>query len=262
MTKIYMNLALGIVFVGGLIATESISAKNYVLMIHGRGPKVGCGVKTSKSLGRFASTVTPSGWTKRYVYWDSTQSPNSTGSCRGQTVIYSAIKTYCGGSNSCVIQCHSAGCMAMDRYFRNGSPRRNIRWVVFAGSASGGSEMADLKLWNNKYPIDSALKTGSARSWNHNASPVSLYHFAGYKGNLMSWRLPGEDDGAVAFHSGCGYAAKRSETTCSSGRSKWTRHYYRAYSSLGASSSKKAYNKNHGDLVALAAKGLKKLLGQ
>lgn len=258
----YLQLALGVAFVGTLVAADSIAAKNYVLMIHGRGAKVACGVKTSRGAGRFPSTVTPSGWTKRWVYWDSTRSPNTTGSCRAQTVIYSAIKTYCGGSNSCVIQCHSAGCMAMDRYFRNGSARRNLRWVVFAGSASGGSEMADLKLWHSKYPIDEALKTGNARSWNHNSSPVSLYHFAGYKGNVFSWRLPGEDDGAVAFHSGCGYAAKRSETTCSSGRSKWTRHYYRAYSSLNANSSKKAYYKNHSDLVPLAAKGLKKLLGQ
>ena len=111
------------------------------------------------------------------------------------------------------IVCHSAGCYATDYFlskygFVTDSYDVNISYTLAAASASGGSELADLAFWESNSMV-AALKTGTARSFNHNVSGgVASYHVAGFVGDwYASWRLAGEDDGAVAFHTTCGKSA-------------------------------------------------------
>jgi len=145
-----------------------------------------------------------------------------------------ALDTYCTGANWCFIACHSAGCAqvgyALDRYgVRADVETWNIYWVAAAGSAAGGSEVADLKLWSTHFPIDEDLKTAAMRGdlYNHdNTAGVTHFMFAGagysdaHPGyDAFGAKLPGNDDDAVAYHSSCGInnsAYYAEDTWCSS----------------------------------------------
>lgn len=132
--------------------------------------------------------------------------------------IREALDTYCTGENWCYIACHSAGCAqvgyALDLYGVTGDVESwNIYWVAAAGSAAGGSEVADLKLWSNHHPIDEDLKTIAMRNSYDHDDTAGVTHYmlagAGYSDayvelNAFSAQLPGSDDAAVAYHSSCG----------------------------------------------------------
>jgi hypothetical protein len=102
-------------------------------------------------------------------------------------------------------------------------------WVarsVAAASAEGGSEMADTgATWYGgvmgnlagvtTWPVDTSLRTPNARSFTHNFAGSPTYHGGGYNSDpeagligsgVAAWTLPGEDDGAVAYHSTLGKA--------------------------------------------------------
>lgn len=97
---------------------------------------------------------------------------------------------------------------------------------VAAASAEGGSELADtgatwiggvmgsivgMKIW----PVDNSLRTSVARSFTHNFAGSVVYHGGGsncdtesgmFATGTAAYTLPGEDDGAVAYHSTLGKA--------------------------------------------------------
>ena len=95
---------------------------------------------------------------------------------------------------------------------------------VAAASAEGGSEMADTgTTWIGgvmasiagvaTWPVDNALRTPVARSFTHNFAGSVVYHGGGsncdpeagmFATAAAAYTLPGEDDGAVAYHSTLG----------------------------------------------------------
>ena len=89
----------------------------------------------------------------------------------GQTnaTIRSALDTYCTGNNWCYVACHSAGCAqigyALALYGTTGDVDSwNIYWIAAAGSAEGGSELANLgKLIGGTIPLDADLDTAAMR---------------------------------------------------------------------------------------------------
>ncbi|MCX7810323.1 MAG: hypothetical protein N2247_05375, partial [Leptospiraceae bacterium] len=97
--------------------------------------------------------------------------------------------------------------------------------------------------------MDAALQTSNARgSYNHNNMKGIPFHMlAGYKGWwYTAWYLPGEDDGAVSFHSTCGINTTGSYSNCASGY-RYSYHYIwtgrSSYSSWN--SSKNGYYRQH-----------------
>ncbi len=126
--------------------------------------------------------------------------------------IVSALDRYCTQSNWCYVMCHSAGCVQIEYALSkhggtaDGKNRWNVYWVMAAGSAEGGSELADVGQWTTGYCIDRDLTTTAARSlYDHNNTRgVPIFMHAGSGGKVQSFVLPGQDDGVVAYHSAGG----------------------------------------------------------
>ena len=142
-----------------------------------------------------------------------------------------ALDTYCTGNNWCYVACHSAGCAqigyAMAQYGTTGGVDSwNIYWIAAAGSAEGGSELADLgKFFGGPLPLDADLQTTVMRQMYNHDSTNGVIHWmfagSGYSDadpelNADGALLPGDDDLAVAYHSSCGV-----NNTAWSGTSFW-----------------------------------------
>jgi len=128
------------------------------------------------------------------------------------TISYSAsqfksnyLDVYCKGSNWCYIVNYSAGDVIMGYINANYDPQWNIAYVYTTAGAGGGSEIA----WKNisslfTCQLANNLGVSTVRNmYNHNdTNGITIYHIGGYKGIIISSAiLPGEDDGAVAYHS-------------------------------------------------------------
>jgi hypothetical protein len=139
----------------------------------------------------------------------------------GQTnaTIRNALNTYCTGKNWCYVACHSAGCAqigyAIAQYgTTGGADTWNIYWIAAAGSAEGGSELADLgKSIGRTVALDADLQTSVMRQMYNHDSTNGVMHWmfagSGYSDayplyNANGTLLPGDDDLAVAYHSSCG----------------------------------------------------------
>ncbi len=197
-------LLLGIVL-SLFAAAAPARATTYSLYVHGR---------TGGTTGCSTSEATPTGWS----YWDGQVQPgvnpipvNYDGTAHisvANVTVRAYLDTYCSGGDSCYIACHSAGCShigyALDLYGSGG--RWNILWIDAAGSAEGGTELADYLSWAACDPLAGDLRIGTARSlYNHgNLRGAWEYMFAGAKGAFYSFVLPGDDDSVVPFHSAGG----------------------------------------------------------
>ncbi|WP_338844451.1 hypothetical protein V8J88_12440 [Massilia sp. W12] len=215
-----------------LLAAGAANATNYTLWINGRTG--GGAVGNYNSWNYWGPGATAAGVNKKSVNWDGY---NNISSQSGK--IRDALDCFCTGSNWCYIATHSAGQMmlgytlaqygASARYKKNATPNSagqcgnsdggtqtgwNIKWVRAAGSAAGGSELADYGSWALSEPLVKDLKTTTARAMydHNNTQNVWFYMYAGAKGTLYSGLLPGQDDEAVSYHSSGGIAG-------SSGRS-------------------------------------------
>ncbi|MCR9144012.1 MAG: hypothetical protein NXI24_17325 [bacterium] len=233
-----------ILFVAG--ATE-LAAADHVIFVHGRSGSNHCGTGTSDVNNYWGNSKNiNTSVTRYYVGYDGSKDPRSWGSCRAQSNLYSVLESRCTGSNRCKVICHSAGCYATEYFLDKTSRSYNIDWVMASSSAAGGSELADLAFWASNDMV-SALKTGNARgSYNHNDTKgVGIWSLAGYDGDWYSaWYLPGEDDGAVSFHSTCGHSSKGSHSRCN--KSKYSNHYiWGGNSSSDYSSYKQGYDRTH-----------------
>lgn len=197
-----LTLALGLA-----AAALPASATHYSLYVHGRTAGVtGCGV----------SQPTPSGWS----YWNGQVQPgvnpvpvNYDGTAHisvANPTVRSYFDTYCTGGNSCYVACHSAGCAhvgyALDLY---GANRWNFIWIDAGGSAEGGTELSDYLSWASCDPLGGDLRTGTVRGlYNHNdLRGFWEYNFAGARGAVYSFALPGDDDSVVPFHSAGGMSS-------------------------------------------------------
>ena len=85
-----------------------------------------------------------------------------------------------------------------------------------AAGAGGGSELANVGDWAVNEPLVSDLKTGTARAmYDHNNPRAKMFYmYAGAKGAIYSFILPGEDDSAVAYHSAGGVSGSGGAAYC------------------------------------------------
>ena len=225
-----------------------LSAATYTIFVHGRSDNH-CGTSTT-DVGNYwgnAKNINTS-TTKYFVGYDGGSDPRTWGSCRAQTQLHSVLTSKCKGSNNCKIICHSAGCYATEYYLDKTASGLNIDVVIASSSAAGGSELANLAFWASNNMNDS-LKTGNARgSYNHNdMKGIGIWALAGYRGTwYASGLLPGEDDGAVSFHSTCGHNSTGSHNSCT--KSRYSSHYIwtgDSNNNNNYSSSKKGYYRTH-----------------
>ena len=79
----------------------------------------------------------------------------------------------------------------------------NIKWVRSAAGSAGGSELADAGAWLLSEPLVQDQRVATARAmYNHNETRnVWFYMYAGARGTVYSFLLPGQDDEVVAYHS-------------------------------------------------------------
>jgi len=86
---------------------------------------------------------------------------------------------------------------------RNPSGKYSIGYVVTAGGAGGGSEIAGSFASIFTCGLASQVTTSFQRNaYDHSdTGGANIYRLGGSKGMISSWLLPGEDDGAVAYHS-------------------------------------------------------------
>lgn len=236
-------------------------ATNYSLWINGR---TGGGVAGNYAdFSYWGPAGTAAGVNKKAVNWDGYNHVSDQ-----NYLVRNALDCYCTGTNWCYVAAHSAGDLMIgytlslyggsSRYNKNATPGSdgscansdggtqtgwNIKWVDVAGGAGGGSELADAGDWALSEPLVADLKTSSARAlYNHNSTTGKwFYMFAGAKGTLYSFVLPGQDDEAIAYHSSGGVSGSSGAGFCNpsdwlcndltlgtaanqGGRAKWSYH--------------------------------------
>jgi len=160
--------------------------------------------------------------TKNYLNWDGTSEVVA-----NATVVNALRAGLPAGGN--VTRTHSTGGLINARllYLYGTAKGAKGGWVsrsVAAASAEGGSEMADTgATWYGgvmgnlagvtTWPVDTSLRTPNARSFTHNFASSLTYHGGGsnsdpeaglFGSGVAAFTLPGEDDGAVAYHSTLG----------------------------------------------------------
>lgn len=237
------------------------SATNYTLWLNGRGGGGKVGDYTSFTY--WGPSTTAAGINKKAVNWDGYNSISSQSS-----KLRDALDCFCTGSNWCYIAAHSAGNLMLGytlatyggslRLKRDMAPNAtgqcsslvgtyqtgwNIKWVRVASGAAGGSELSDAGAWATSEPLVKDLKTTTARAmYNHNTTRnIMFYMYAAAKGNGFSGKLPGQDDGAVAYHSTGGVSGTAGAAFCNpadancndlvlgfgvnqGGKAKWSNH--------------------------------------
>ncbi len=134
----------------------------------------------------------------------------------------------CTGSNLCYVLNYSGGDAVMGHRFANSSTNWNVNWVGTSAGAGGGSELSGNDAAEAWGPCDYANHLGTSEvrnAYNHNdTNGETVYHIGGYDGWwYSSWLLPGEDDGAVAYHS-AGAITSTVSTSNLCTAPKWTNH--------------------------------------
>lgn len=225
---------LGIAALVAAALSASALATNYSLWVNGRGGGGQGGNHLDFSY--WGPATTAAGVNKRSVNWDG-YSHIADQNYR----VRDALDCYCTGTNWCYLAAHSAGNLMVGytlalyggspRYKKTPTPNAagscsnsdgstqtgwNIKWVDVAAGAAGGSELADLGEWAVSEPLVADLKTATARAlYNHNTTRSKwFYLFAASGGAVYSGLLPGQDDGAVAYHSSGGAAGSSGRSLC------------------------------------------------
>lgn len=229
------SVALAASVVAALGFVSSTYAANYTLWINGRG-----GGGQDGNYGDFTYWGPGSidaGVNKKAVNWN--------GKDRIATKNYQvrdALDCFCTGNNWCYVAVHSAGNLQIGytlslfggttRQVKNATPNTsgvcgnvagnptqtgwNIKWVNVASGAAGGSELSDLGSWAVSEPLVSDLKTTTSRAmYDHNQTRAKWFNmYAGAKGTLYSFILPGQDDEAVSYHSTGGASGSGGRALC------------------------------------------------
>lgn len=134
----------------------------------------------------------------------------------------------CTGSNLCYVVNYSGGDAVMGHRFANSGSNWNINWVGTSAGAGGGSALSGNFLADIFGPCDYSGHLGRSEvrnAYNHNdTNGETVYHIGGYDGWwYTSWLLPGEDDGAVAYHSAGAVTSVTGTSSMCTGP-KWTNH--------------------------------------
>jgi hypothetical protein len=212
------------------------SATNYTLWINGR---IGNGaIGNYDSFDYWGPASTPAGVNKKAVNWDGYHSIAAQSG-----IVREALDCFCTGQNWCYIATHSAGDMMIGYILANygGSTRTskdavpnaagvcgaaggtqvgwNIKWVRTAGGSAGGTELADAGAWSTSEPLVKDHKVATARAmYNHNDTHnVWFYMYAGARGTLYAWLLPGQDDEVVGYHSAGAVSGTAGGSYCNPG---------------------------------------------
>jgi hypothetical protein len=246
-------------------APLSGDGRRYTLWIHGYSPLMRTRPGDYGAFGGyFGSSSTAAGVNKLAVQWNGQDAIGST-----NLYVRNALDCFCTGPNWCYVAAHSAGDAqigyALSHY--GGTPREvkdasavrsdgscaadgsgrtqtgwNISWVVSAGGAGGGSELAPLGQWlagaqpleGLRHAVLADLNPPTTRTlYDHDQTRGLTFHmFAGAAGGLWSSLLPGQDDQVVAYHSAG--AARSAAALCNEGDSfcdgnladapKWRQH--------------------------------------
>lgn len=253
-----------------LLFTQPVFSDEKVVFVHGRSGEH-CGTGTTDVNNYWGDSANINTGEDRYfVGYDGASDPRTWGDCRAQSSLWTVLYNQCRGTDNCKIICHSAGCYATDYFLSrygfvtdDNSYDVNIRYIMAAGSASGGSELANLAFWESDSMV-AALKTGTARSFNHNTSGgVPAYHVAGFESPwYVWWLLPGEDDGAVAFHTTCGKNSTGSLDDCKYDGTQWSNHYvWNDSAEAGYNSGKQAMDRDHGGVKTSVRNMYNRLMG-
>jgi hypothetical protein len=208
-------------------------ATNYSLWIKGRG--TGGVVGNYNDFSYWGPASYGAGVNKKAVNWDGY---NSIASQNG--TLRDALDCFCTGGNWCYLATYSAGDPIVGYALANfgGSTRQvknavpnaagvcgnagatqtgwNIKWVMVAAGAAGGTELSDSGHWATSEPLVQDLRTTTVRAmYNHNDTHnIWFYMYAGAGGNGMSFLLPGEDDSVVAYHSSGGVSGTNGGAYC------------------------------------------------
>jgi hypothetical protein len=223
-----------------LAATGLASAANYTLWINGR--KGGGAIGDYNSFTYWGPATADAGVNKKAVNWDGRSSIATQ-----SYLVRNALDCFCTGNNWCYIATHSAGDLLLGYTLANygGSARMkknaianpvgvcgnaggggsamqtgwNIKWVAAAASSAGGSELADIGAWTTSEQLVQDVKVSTARAmYNHNDTHgIWFYMYAGAKGTMYSFVLPGQDDEVEAYHSAGGVAGNSGRTLCNPG---------------------------------------------
>ena len=214
------------------------SATNYTLWISGR---TGGGIVGDyNSFAYWGPASMPAGVNKKAVNWDGRSSIATQ-----SYLVRNALDCFCTGNNWCYIATHSAGDLLLGYTLANygGSARLkknalpnpvgmcgklgggasqtgwNIKWVRAGASSSGGSELADIGAWTTSEALVQDVRTSTARAmYNHNNThDIWFYMYAGARGTLYSFILPGQDDEVQAYHSAGGVSGSSGRALCNPG---------------------------------------------
>ncbi|WP_332847792.1 hypothetical protein [Massilia sp. S19_KUP03_FR1] len=219
-----------------LLAWSALAgATNYSLWVNGR---TGGGVVGNyASFNYFGPATVAAGVNKISANWDGRSSIASQSG-----VLRNALDCFCTGANWCYIATHSAGDLLVGYTLAQygGSTRSvtaavangagvcaaapggaqqtgwNIKWVRSAAGSAGGSELADAGAWAISEPLVQDQRVATARAmYNHNDTHnVWFYMYAGARGTLYSFLLPGQDDEVIAYHSAGGVAGSAGGAYC------------------------------------------------
>ncbi|MFG6468901.1 hypothetical protein [Roseateles sp. BYS87W] len=257
----FLSRRFPLVVLGAAALVGAAFATNYSLWINGR---TGGGVAGNYAdFTYWGPASTAAGVNKKAVNWDGYNHISDQ-----NYLIRNALDCYCTGTNWCYVAAHSAGDLMIGytlslyggstRYKKNATPGPdgscansdgstqtgwNIKWVNVAAGAGGGSELANAGDWALSEPLVSDLKTGTARAlYDHNNTRAKMFYmWAGSKGTLYSFVLPGQDDEAVAYHSAGGISGSGGASYCNpsdwfcndltlgtapaeGGKAKWSNH--------------------------------------
>ena len=222
------------------LASRMAAAANYTLWINGRAGSGPDGTPGNYSdFSYWGPATVPAGVNKKAVNWD------GRGSISSQSGrVRDALDCFCTGGNWCYIVTYSAGDPLMGytlanyggtiRQKKNAHPNTsgvcgssgagtqagwNIKWVRVAAGAAGGTELSDIGAWTTAEPLVQDLKTATARAmYNHNITRnIWFYMYAGARGMLYSFVLPGQDDEVIAYHSAGGVAGSSGRSLCNPG---------------------------------------------
>ncbi|MFT5695204.1 MAG: hypothetical protein ACI9QQ_001179 [Myxococcota bacterium] len=134
----------------------------------------------------------------------------------------------CTGSNLCYVLNYSGGDAVIGHRLANESTDWNLAWIGTSAGAGGGSEISGNFLADIFGPCDYSGHLGTSEvrnAYNHNdTNGNTTYRIGGHDGWwYSSWLLPGEDDGAVAYHS-AGSVTSTTSTSSMCKAPKFTNH--------------------------------------
>ena len=192
-------------------------AAQYVVHVHGRG---------SSGWGNNPMYASP-GWQTVGVSYNATTATLA----QANAQLRPQLASFCSGDNTCIVVAYSNGALQLG-YTQANYPEvlENALHIQTGGSAAGGTELlnnwtSEVASWfGQSYPsgVDATLTVSAARNaYNHSLSAgIPTYHLGANTdwSDKLFWVtaafLPGNDDGAVAFHSafGCTGSGSQKET--------------------------------------------------